>query len=187
MMKAIIAGGRNDQSPMKDFNDYDTAYPESRILVGNIRDRKRPTMDTVYVGRQIPGHAGSPLGNPYRIKNESERPDALAKYKRWLDAQMQDDTPARQEIYKIATMAKKAPVMLLCFCKPALCHGDYVKEVIDKLMAEKSWGTAADSYAMKIYCHECNGYLWEDCVFNHNPQLIPCPYKGPGDHCENNP
>ncbi len=166
------------------FQVFDVGTPQPRILVGNLRDKKRPTMSVVYIGRPMPGQDGSPLGNPFKIQRESERQAAYDKYCRWLDEQMKEDTPARQEIYKIATWAKSFPVMLLCWCKPALCHGDYIKEIIDKIMAEKEWGTAMDPYGQKIHCEECNGFLWDVSVFDHVPDLIPCPYKGSGGQCE---
>ncbi len=162
-------------------------YDYRRVIVGNVRNKRQPPLTSFYLGRDMPGRIGSPLGNPFKIKNESERAEAYEKYGKWLDRQMESDTPARQAIYTIATFAWTERVLLLCWCAPKLCHCDYVKQVIDKLMLEKTWGNDADSHAQKIHCKDCNGYLWEANVFDHVPQLIPCPYKkGPGDHCESN-
>lgn len=52
----------------------------------------------VYIGRQMPGLQGSPLGNPHKLQYESERAEVLAKYEAWLKEKLSTDTPQRQRV-----------------------------------------------------------------------------------------
>jgi hypothetical protein len=103
------------------------------IMVINIKagipDRKAAD----YIGRKKPGRPASPLSNPFKIKSDSERPEALQKYREWLKEQMRMDTPARKEIKRLAVIAKRSDLLLLCWCAPKPCHGDVVKEFVEKI------------------------------------------------------
>lgn len=103
------------------------------ITVVNVRTDKRPAI--VYVGRRMPGRAGSPLGNPYKA---GEHDDPIALYRRWLWQQLQGDTPARREIRRLAELHQAGHDLLLgCWCTPAPCHGEIVKAAVEWMTAQK--------------------------------------------------
>jgi uncharacterized protein DUF4326 len=103
------------------------------IHVVNIRKPIPDYTAAVYIGRKMPGRPASPLANLYKIKRESERPEALNRYRLWLEQQMQSDTPARAEIQRLAEIAKRTDLLLLCWCAPKPCHGDVIKEFIERI------------------------------------------------------
>lgn len=85
-----------------------------------------------YIGRAMPGRPGSPLGNPFKLRFEAQRAEILAKYEAWLREQMKTDTAARREIKRLADLARDQDLVLLCWCAPALCHGDVIKRIIEE-------------------------------------------------------
>lgn len=79
----------------------------------NRRTDKIPA-GAVYVGR--PG----PWGNPFLIGRDGTREVVVAKYRRWLERQPELVEAAKKEL---------AGKDLVCFCAPAVCHGDVLLEV----------------------------------------------------------
>lgn len=107
------------------------------ITVVNVRHDKRP--EIVYIGRRMPGRAGSPLGNPFR---PGQHEDPIGLYRRWLWEQLQSDTPARREIERLAELHRAGQDLLLgCWCKgpdgTGDCHGDVVKVAVEWMAAQK--------------------------------------------------
>ena len=103
------------------------------IQVVNIKTYR--SADAVYVGRSMPGRAGSPLGNPFKLRFECDRKKILAKYEYWLREQLKTDTPQRREIERLADHSED--LVLACWCAPELCHGDVVKKVIEERLAAR--------------------------------------------------
>lgn len=79
---------------------------------------------TQYIGRYHPatGHPGSPLANPYRVK-EHGRDMAVQYYRVWLFEQYKEGTPALAELRRLLAIARKRPLVLSCWCAPEPCHG----------------------------------------------------------------
>jgi hypothetical protein len=63
----------------------------------------------VYIGRP------SKWGNPFPLNNAQSREDCLRKFERYLQDHPELVAAAKQEL-----KGKD----LVCFCAPALCHGD---------------------------------------------------------------
>ena len=95
-----------------------------------------------YIGR------GSILGNPYShikdrktkaIYEAKDRDDAIDKYSHYFDLMYGSNkafTQAIDEIYEV--YRRGDDVFLGCFCKPLRCHGDVIKEKLEKrLIKEK--------------------------------------------------
>lgn len=84
----------------------------------------------VYIGRgkggtvPNPPHSGC-FGNPFTVA-ESGRGHALALYKEYFNNRIINDDEFRQAVLKLR--GKR----LGCFCKPAPCHGDVIKEWLDQ-------------------------------------------------------
>lgn len=88
-----------------------------------------------YVGRAMPKRPGSPLGNPYKLRFECDRPKILARYEYWLRERLKSDTPQRREIERLADHSEN--LVLLCWCAPEKCHGDVVKRIIEETLATR--------------------------------------------------
>lgn len=95
-----------------------------------------------YIGR------GSILGNPYShikdrktkaIYEAKDRDDAIDKYSHYFDLMYGSNKAFTQAIDEIFEVYKSGDdVFLGCFCKPLRCHGDVIKEKLEKrLIKEK--------------------------------------------------
>ena len=89
-----------------------------------------------YIGR------GSVLGNPYShikdrktkaIYEAKDRDDAIDKYSHYFDLMYGSNKAFTQAIDEIYEVYKSGDdVFLGCFCKPLRCHGDVIKEKLEK-------------------------------------------------------
>lgn len=77
-----------------------------------------------YVGRP------SPLGNPFAMAFESQRDGVVDAYALWLEARMREDGPERAEIDRLAALPDGT---LICWCAPARCHADVIRDWIDRV------------------------------------------------------
>lgn len=77
-----------------------------------------------YVGRP------SPLGNPFAMRDESQRDAVVDAYARWLEARMQENGPERAEIERLAASPDGT---LVCWCAPLRCHADVISEWIERV------------------------------------------------------
>ena len=82
------------------------------MKVWNINDPKVPG-DAVYIGRAGKGHDGR-YGNPFRLGRHEPRGATLDRFKHWLW-----NNP--EALRRTMELRDKD---LVCFCKPAPCHGD---------------------------------------------------------------
>ena len=97
------------------------------ITVGN----KKHGACGIYVGRP------SPLGNPFTMQGESERAAVIRDYEDWLAEQLLDpSSPASIEIYRLAKLARKQDLCLVCFCAPMACHANIIKRTIEAIKGE---------------------------------------------------
>lgn len=85
-----------------------------------------PTPNDVHIGR------GSPFGNPYAIGSEYTRDQAVDTYCLYLNGKRQYNAQFRHELQKIADKAKTGDINLVCYCKPQRCHGDVLKDILEK-------------------------------------------------------
>ena len=96
------------------------AYPHP--LPGRVR---------VYIGRP------SVLGNPFQIGRDGDRDQVIAKFKVYLDGRIKNNDPVMMpELRRIVALSRKHLVELACFCKPAACHGDHLREALIALSHE---------------------------------------------------
>lgn len=81
--------------------------------------------ERVYIGRP------SPLGNPFVLKQHGTRDQVIAKFRDHLVAQLEAGNPEIvNELARILRLGEQRPVELACFCQPAACHGDVIREVL---------------------------------------------------------
>jgi hypothetical protein len=76
--------------------------------------------DLVYIGRP------SIFGNPFKIGRDGDREDVCSKYDSHFAERIQTDP----EFVK-AVLALKGKI-LVCFCKPEMCHGDTIAAWVDE-------------------------------------------------------
>lgn len=69
--------------------------------------------DAVYIGRP------SKWGNPFQIGRDGTRAEVIAKHRAWLCDQPQ----------LMAALPELRERDLVCWCAPAACHGDTLKEL----------------------------------------------------------
>ena len=83
-----------------------------------------------YIGR------GSPLGNPFVIGKHGTREQVIAKYKVWLQEQIDKGNPAvLDELNRLGNKAiDEKGLALQCFCYPKPCHGEVIKEKLVQAM-----------------------------------------------------
>ena len=89
-------------------------------MVYNKRNKNCPK-DTVYVGRP------SIFGNPFFLKNESERIEIVQKYKSYLYARLRMDKSFKA---KVKALYGKD---LVCWCAPKACHADVLEKAAEEL------------------------------------------------------
>lgn len=100
----------------------------------NVVHQRRFSGPAEYIGRNMPGLTGSPLGNPFKVKpfGPYERDKSvLIHYRRWLWEQMQNKKgTVYLELLRLASLAQKGPLNLSCWCAPERCHGEVVRDAI---------------------------------------------------------
>ncbi len=102
-----------------------------------IVNRKTFKGNSEYVGRAMPGLAGSPLGNQYKVRPHgpyTREESVLTLYRRWLWKEIQNkQSPAYFELLRLTRLAKNQDLILSCWCAPALCHATIIKKAIEFL------------------------------------------------------
>lgn len=96
-------------------------------MVNVVNKYKEP--DHIYCGR------GSALGNPFPMKNESERDEVCNKYEEYFYEQVvvkKNPRMLKQLQFIQDVLATKGYVNLGCFCAPKRCHCDTIKEYIQQ-------------------------------------------------------
>jgi len=92
------------------------------IVVAN----KRKGACGVYIGRP------SVLGNPFQIGPDGTRAEVIEKYREWITAEMRtrpDGYVAREVARLRARHERGETVTLICWCAPAPCHGDVIRDL----------------------------------------------------------
>src|SRR5262245_31318768 len=119
---------RWSQTPSKTRSQHLAAHTEdAMITVGN----KKYGARGIYVGRP------SALGNPFPLHREEERAAVIRDYENWLAEQLLDPkSPASRELHRLAALARKQDLCLVCFCAPKPCHADITKRTIEAINPE---------------------------------------------------
>lgn len=83
--------------------------------------------DTVYIGRRNPLTANEGyFGNPFIIGKDGDREKVLNLYTDYFYSSIKNDIKFKQRIEELRGK------VLLCYCKPENCHGDIIKEYLDR-------------------------------------------------------
>lgn len=89
-----------------------------------------PGVSRIYVGRP------SPLGNPFAIGVHGDRDQVVSLYREWLEKN-KNRPEVQRELTKLLDILKsKEYLELVCWCSPAACHADVIKEHLLSLYNE---------------------------------------------------
>lgn len=99
-----------------------------------IVNKKVSKEDGIYIGRP------SPLGNPFSHLPDTlgafrvaSREEAVERYRDWLLTQLKGNTEACKVFWNLVQFYKDfGELTLVCWCVPKKCHGEIIKELIEK-------------------------------------------------------
>lgn len=99
----------------------------------------------MYVGRAFAGLEPHPLANPFKIATEAERPEAMERYRRWLN----DRPDLEAQLARVRDDCEYGRAPLACWCCDwrlgeqvrVECHAIVIAEAI----AER-WPVAASNW-----------------------------------------
>lgn len=80
----------------------------------------------MYIGRAGKGQDGY-FGNPFRLKQDMIRGGTLAGFREYFYRRLMNDAEYRRRVHELQGKT------LGCFCKPHPCHGDIIKEYLDRM------------------------------------------------------
>jgi len=102
----------------------DTASVE-RIAIGNLRGKARAASS---VPVRVDRTSGSPLGNPFHMRSESQRDRVCEQYKVWFHAEIRKgNKDLLGELHRILSLLMQGKdVELLCWCAPKKCHAETI-------------------------------------------------------------
>lgn len=99
------------------------------------KHKHKPTDNDFFIGR------GSPLGNPFTSKELSTTKakfqcktaeESIEKFRNDILEKIKNkDKEVCDELNRIWKHLQKKDVNLVCYCKPKICHGDIIKEIIE--------------------------------------------------------
>ena len=93
------------------------------IVIGN----KRNGETGIYVGRP------TVLGNPFEIGRDGSREEVIAKYREWFYTHGVKSLKVRKELQRLKHLhALSGSLCLLCWCSPAPCHAEVIKEYLER-------------------------------------------------------
>ena len=84
----------------------------------------------VYIGRSSDlgvSYRDGYFGNPFRMKEESDRQKVINKYRLFFEDRIKRDPEFKSRIEDLKDKT------LGCFCKPLNCHGDVIKEYLENM------------------------------------------------------
>lgn len=75
-----------------------------------------------YAGR------GSPLGNPFQMKDKSDRDRVCEEYQTWFKRYLNTNEELLMSLNHLEDKAKDGVIYLRCYCHPARCHTETIKK-----------------------------------------------------------
>lgn len=114
--------------------------------------KHKPTENDFYIGRGKLGNPYTHLDNTKARFRVSSREEAVEHYKIYINnilngVVIENDEQNLlgnifkqkylEELQKIKNATEKQDIYLVCFCAPKSCHGDVIKEIIEKYIEEQ--------------------------------------------------
>lgn len=92
------------------------------IVVAN---KRKPQGRGIYIGRP------SPLGNPFEIGRDGTRAEVIQKYREWIEKAAVENPRIRRELEILTGLYREhGSLTLYCWCAPADCHGNVIRDII---------------------------------------------------------
>ena len=119
------------------------------ISVANVRDfivdgKVELPPNAVYVGRAVNRYRlkASPLANPYTIgmwnwsvNKFLDEGDVMERYRHLLPLLcIRSASGVKEELTRLADLARRGPLVLVCWCAPKACHADIIREVLEGML-----------------------------------------------------
>ena len=97
----------------------------------SIENKKTYKGDGFYIGRP------SPLGNPFAVDAKTSRTKAISLYREWFLKQLETVNPT-SKAFKILVnhYRDNKELVLICWCAPLECHGEVIRDLVEKVMNE---------------------------------------------------
>ena len=95
------------------------------IRVVNLRDYAPVTNEVL-----IKVDRSSIVGNPFYMKDESQRNKVCDEYEIYFKSKMLNSLPFQAFVKNIKNVSKESDVALGCWCHPKRCHADTIKNYI---------------------------------------------------------
>ena len=93
----------------------------------NLKDKDDfPADQVVYIGRP------SPWGNPYVMGRDGTRDEVVDEFESFFLNKVEEDAEFREK-----TLKELKDKVLMCHCKPEVCHGDIIAEWCDSQSAQE--------------------------------------------------
>jgi len=75
----------------------------------------------------------SPLGNPFPMRDESQRDEVCEQYDAWFQAKVEAQDPAVMgELRRLWRVWKRDGALnLVCWCAPKRCHCETIKQFLE--------------------------------------------------------
>ena len=105
------------------------------VLHYNRQGKKDPSGIYFYIGRYNRRYnlIASNLANPYYIGEHGTRTEVVEKYKIWIiDAYKRKGIVTNEINWLIDLHKQNKNIFLLCWCAPQACHGDVLKDMVEK-------------------------------------------------------
>ena len=94
------------------------------ISIKNLRNEKPKNPWDVKMDRT------SFFGNPFIMKDESERNDVCEKYKEWFYSELFDSAVQAELFILKETYKQYGRLNLFCWCAPKRCHAEIIRDYI---------------------------------------------------------
>ena len=98
-----------------------------------------------YCGRACRGRKGSPLSNPFPLKNESDRDGVCDLYQSWFSEQLRLRSPLFiSELDRLERIAREGDLVLLCWCRDVAgtvnkrCHAESIRSELERRISSTS-------------------------------------------------
>jgi len=77
-------------------------------------------------------HRRTPLGNPFKMCDESMRDEACDKYEKYFYHQIEANSDGfMMELKRLQELLKEyGGIRLFCWCAPKRCHGETIKKYL---------------------------------------------------------
>jgi len=111
-----------------------TVVVNMRMDAELIRVAREQGREVVYIGRPK-GKAPWGFGNPFTSKPGTKAAvvtdNPLSAHRDWLNGYAHQDVMPDVRAWQLAHLDELRGAVLVCFCKPQDCHGDYLKELAE--------------------------------------------------------